>query len=56
LCVFRTGASFSADPERDEFILFGGEFYDGSKVKPLKKNNFSWIYTIIVFLQIDLHV
>ena len=32
LIIFRTGASFSADTERDEFILFGGEYYDGSKV------------------------
>jgi hypothetical protein len=29
----RGGSTFSLFPERDELVLFGGEFFDGNKVR-----------------------
>lgn len=34
-CVNRLNASYSAHPEKDELILFGGEFFNGKKVSEL---------------------
>lgn len=34
--LFRLNASLSAHPEKDDLILFGGEFFNGKKVV---KNN-----------------
>lgn len=30
--LFRLNGSLSAHPEKDELILFGGEFFNGKKV------------------------
>jgi hypothetical protein len=32
----RGGSTFSLYPEKDELILFGGEYFDGKKVKTEK--------------------
>lgn len=32
LSCFRLNASFSAHPEKDELIMFGGEYFNGKKV------------------------
>lgn len=32
LMSFRLNASLSAHPEKDELILFGGEYFNGKKV------------------------
>lgn len=48
--LFRLSASLSAHPEKDELILFGGEFFNGKKVK----KKFTWdcfIFTAALWSQ-----
>lgn len=44
---FRLNASFSAHPEKDELILFGGEFFNGKKVVNKNPQQYMKLDTVV---------